>query len=310
MKVRVGTWLLFLAVLGVTAGCIDVTPATVSSIPTSAAASPTATTGPMALGPTSSPSPTAVPDTPTVAPTPTRTPFRRLTPTPPPTDTPIPAPTPTQPAVVVVTPGAATTPAPVTTVIPAQVSPSPTAAVPPPTPTRPVPPPTPTLGPGQPLPGGTVPTATTQPVATVAAITPTPSATPTRVPPTLTPTPLVPALVKAVDWLPNCGLTQVKLQIHDPLGFRKNGLRFKIESDGAGWSAVSFPTGLGGYEPGETDFTLNNRPISNTWHVWLLDRQGRPVEPRLTITTDTNDCRPGGIGHQVAVVEWLWFREP
>lgn len=318
MSQWIRAWSLLVLIVAAAVGCIDVTPAALSPVPpTATATKATSTPAPLAQAPATA-SPTGLSPSPTARPA--------LTPTPSPspvvyrpnyqaTETALALAAGTaQPSTAVAqTPTARMPTISIQPTIPIQASTPPPAATPTPVPPLVIPTATPTRPPVI-IPTATPqPVRTVQPVATAPIATPTPApppATPTPVPPTPTPIPPYAAIAKSVGWLPNCGVTQVKIQLHDPLGFRKNGYRFKIASADGGWSAVSFPTGSGGYEPGETDFTLNTRPVANTWLIWLLDRQGNPVEPKLTIQTDTNDCRPEGSGHQVALVEWLWFREP
>jgi hypothetical protein len=211
--------------------------------------------------------------------TPTKTPKPTFTATPWPTDTPIPTNTPTP----------TDTPTPTYT-------PSPTDTPAPPTDT-----PTPS---DTPVP----PTNTPRPQPTN---TRRPAATRTPVPPTNTPVPAnewVGELLWDPNVAPNCSGPAVSnwSVIRDAVGNPVNGARVALNCYGNEW--LSFPSGSPGvYDPGHYDFSLGQiHPVNWTCTIRMYDAGGSPVASSevVTIQFDTNECTPGGSGHQVAIVNW------
>jgi LysM repeat protein len=107
---------------------------------------------------------------------------------------------------------------------------------------------------------------------------------------------------------PNCaGPAVSKLSvIQDRNGNPLNGVRVEVDCYGNKWQ--SHPSGTPGeYEPGHYDFSFGqSTPQDWTCTMQVLDIYGHPVESSavLTIQFDTNDCKPYGSGHQVAIVNW------
>ncbi len=211
--------------------------------------------------------------------TPTKTPKPTFTPTPPATDTPIPTDTPTPTN----TPTPTDTPLPTDTPEPPTDTPTPTDTSAPPTNT---PRPRPTN-------------------------TPRPRPTNTPLPPTNTPAPSF-EWVGELIWNPvhsaNCAGPMVsKISIiRDAAGNPVNGARVALNCYGNEW--ISHPSGRPGeYDPGHYDFSPGQgQPVNWTCTIRMYDVGGSPVasSESITIQFDTNDCNPGGSGHQVAIVNW------
>jgi LysM repeat protein len=155
----------------------------------------------------------------------------------------------------------------------------------------------------------TQPTNTPRPTSTQA---PPPTATPRPATPTPTPAGGGFQFTGEVIWnpmvAPNCGGPAIAKDsiIRDAGGNPVNGVR--IEVDCYGNKFVSRPSGTPGeYDAGHYDFALGqNHPQDWTCTARVLDLDGEPVasSETVTITFDTNDCEPGGSGHQVAIVNW------
>ncbi len=321
-------WLVLALALALLAGCVDVEPAARGAAAGARTAVPRPTHTPvppsptaLVAGPTSeatssapivaqaspvAPQPSA---TPTRTPRPTRTVYRPTGtwPTATPTETPVGFSAPTASAAATRTPAPTALPA-----APTPVPPAPTPLVPAFTPTRGLTPPPgvpagppPTTAPATPPP----PPASTPKPPPLPTATPPPTATP-KPPPTATPTlPPFPYLVRGIGWEPNCGLTQVKIRLSDASNpfLRINGVRFRVQTADNSWGVVSSPTGADGQEPGYTQVTMDNRAKVASWQVIPLDAQGNPAAPGASFTTDTQNCQPGGSGHQVAVVDWAKY---
>lgn len=133
-------------------------------------------------------------------------------------------------------------------------------------------------------------------------VQPTVTATPTPITaaPTATPVPGAgPYSVESVSYLPNCGLTQLKVYVKDSHGNPINNLIARIEW--ADQKLDSNPTGKpGSYDPGWTDILLNTRPVANTWKVSLWDGQNRVAAP-VEVTT-TAECRGDGARQIITVI--------
>ncbi|MDO8688899.1 MAG: hypothetical protein Q7R39_02605 [Dehalococcoidia bacterium] len=108
-----------------------------------------------------------------------------------------------------------------------------------------------------------------------------------------------------VTWEPNCGLVQIKVHIQQANGFGINDLRVMVAAAAGGWSTVSVPTGQESRDIGWTNVVLRTDPVNEPWSVWVIDGAGNRVSPVVNVTTDTNDCVPTGIGHQVAAVTFV-----
>ena len=135
-------------------------------------------------------------------------------------------------------------------------------------------------------------------------------------PPTATPTPL-PATAGSqftgnLVWhpmvAPNCagpGISKESI-VQDLSGNPVNGVRVEVDCYGNKW--LSHPSGNPGeYESGHYDFSFGQTsPQEWTCSARAFDINGQAVSSSQTVTIqfDTNNCRPGGIGHQVAIVNW------
>lgn len=131
-----------------------------------------------------------------------------------------------------------------------------------------------------------------------------PEATPTPPP---TPAPALPYVPSGLSWEANCGLTQVKMIVRDNGGNPVNGVKFQIRA--GSYTATSNPTGLSGvYDAGRSDFFLRGEAVAATWHIWVVDDSGTPQSPDYAFQTNTENCNPGGGGHQVATITWTKVR--
>ncbi len=116
--------------------------------------------------------------------------------------------------------------------------------------------------------------------------------------------PAFPYVSGFVSWLPNCGLTAIKIRVIDQSGNGLNGVLFHIESGDGTWSATSQKTGSESYNDGATDFTLRQEPVAETWKVWAVAADGFRLSGTVFVPTDTGPCLPGEEGHQVASLEF------
>lgn len=167
-----------------------------------------------------------------------------------------------------------------------------------------------------PVPGEAAPTATKAAQPTSA-----PQPTATRKPPTATPKPPAPTATPAasgaqytaeVIWdpmvAPNCAGPAIGKQsiIRDAAGNPVNGVRVEVDCYGNKW--VSRASGTPGeYDAGHYDFAFGqSTPQDWTCTARVLDLNGQAVTSSETISIhfDTNDCSPGGTGHQVAILNW------
>jgi murein DD-endopeptidase MepM/ murein hydrolase activator NlpD len=138
--------------------------------------------------------------------------------------------------------------------------------------------------------------------------------TPTRKPPTSTATAVVSQsqFTGNVVWhplvAPNCAGPAISKEsiIQDASGNPISGVRVEVDCYGNLW--VSHPSGNPGeYDPGHYDFAFGqNSPQDWTCTARVVDVNGQPVasSERVTIHFDTNNCKPEGNGHQVAIVNW------
>ena len=176
-----------------------------------------------------------------------------------------------------------------------------------------------------PAPGQPAPT-TVAPAATRSAQPTAPRPTAATAPPTSTKPPTATALPKlsptaatagfqftgGITWdplvAPNCsGPAISKLSvIQDANGNPLNGVRVEVDCYGNQW--LSHPSGTPGeYESGHYDFSFGQSvPQAWTCTARVFDVNGQPVASSqvVTIQFDTNDCRPHGNGHQVAILNW------
>jgi LysM repeat protein len=156
--------------------------------------------------------------------------------------------------------------------------------------------------------------AATKPPATKAPTTKPPTPKPTQKPPTATSAPaatnwqFTAEIVWAPLVAPNCSGPAIskESQIRDLQGNPVNGVR--VEVDCYGNVAPSHLSGNPGeYEPGHYDFSFGqSSPQDWTCTARVLDINGQAVTSSQTATIhfDTNDCRPYGNGHQVAILNW------
>jgi hypothetical protein len=136
---------------------------------------------------------------------------------------------------------------------------------------------------------------TSLPVVTIAPAQPGSTATTA---PAASPTPAstLPYTVESISYLPNCALTQIRIQVRDAAGNPVNGLVARVTWAGnTGAPIPSARTGTPGqYDPGWTDFTLQPRAIDQTWTVTLWDGEtqlGGPVEVRSNSNCQGPDAR-------------------
>jgi LysM repeat protein len=141
-----------------------------------------------------------------------------------------------------------------------------------------------------------------------------PAATSTRPPPTPTPSPAASGFrfTAEVIWdpmvAPNCSGPAISKQsvVKDAGGNPVNGVRIEVDCYGNKW--LSHPTGNPGeYDAGHYDFSFGQsapQDWSCTARVFDIDGQAVTSSEAITIQFDTKDCRPHGIGHQVAIVNW------
>jgi LysM repeat protein len=166
-----------------------------------------------------------------------------------------------------------------------------------------------------PISGPVPPTAPVEPTAVPPTNTPKPpTPTPTPKPPTSTPTPTpVPdQFTSTLIWdplvAPNCagpGISNHSV-IRDAGGNPVNGARVEVNCYNNIW--LSHLSGNPGeYDPGHYDFSFGQtKPQAWTCTARVYDINGQPVASSevATIVFDTNDCNPGGTGHQIAILKW------
>jgi LysM repeat protein len=141
-----------------------------------------------------------------------------------------------------------------------------------------------------------------------------PAATSTRPPPTPTPSPAASGFrfTAEVIWdpmvAPNCSGPAISKQslVKDAGGNPVNGVRIEVDCYGNKW--LSHPTGNPGeYDAGHYDFSFGQstpQDWSCTARVFDINGQTVTSSEAITIQFDTKDCRPHGVGHQVAIVNW------
>jgi hypothetical protein len=141
-----------------------------------------------------------------------------------------------------------------------------------------------------------------------------PVATSTQPPPTPTSPPPASAFqfTAEVIWdpmvAPNCSGPAISKQsvVKDASGNPVNGVRVEVDCYGNKW--LSHPTGNPGeYDAGHYDFSFGqSTPQDWTCTARVFDINGQPVTSSevIAIQFDTNNCRPHGTGHQVAIVNW------
>lgn len=165
-------------------------------------------------------------------------------------------------------------------------------------------------GPGQSSPAatpGSQPTQTPKPNP--------PAKTPTRKPPAATPTPVVNRLQFTAELIwdpmvaPNCAGPSISKEslIRDASGNPVNGIR--VEANCYDNIFQSRPSGSPGeYEPGHYDFAFG-QTVPKAWtctaRVVEFNSQQVTSSEVATIHFDTNDCSPGGDGHQVVILNWI-----
>lgn len=168
-----------------------------------------------------------------------------------------------------------------------------------------------------PLSGTAPPAPQPQPTAVPPTNTPKPkppTPKPTVAPPAPTPTP-VPArnqFTSTLIWdplvAPNCngpGISSLSV-IRDASGNPVNGARVEVNCYDNIW--LSHLSGNPGeYDPGHYDFSFGQtQPQAWTCTARVFDVNGQPVASSdvATIVFDTNNCSPGGTGHQIAILNW------
>ncbi len=140
--------------------------------------------------------------------------------------------------------------------------------------------------------------------------TPKPTAKPPT--PTSTPVPVRDQFTSTLIWdplvAPNCagpGISNHSI-IRDAGGNPVNGARVEVNCYDNIW--LSHPSGNPGeYDPGHYDFSFGQtKPQAWTCTARVFDINGQPVASSevATIQFDTNDCSPGGSGHQIAILNW------
>jgi len=160
-----------------------------------------------------------------------------------------------------------------------------------------------------PVSGEFVPTATAR---SQASNTPKPKAT--QRPPTATPAPPASSqqFTGEIIWdplvAPNCNGPAISRHsiIRNTNGDPVNGVRVEVDCYGNQW--LSHPSGNPGeYDPGHYDFSFGQTvPQEWTCSVRIVEIDGQPVASSQVISVhfDTNNCKPHGDGHQVAIVNW------
>lgn len=169
------------------------------------------------------------------------------------------------------------------------------------------------------IPGASEPAPTTAPTATPIPPTQPPAPKPTRAPtpkpkpPTITPTPKPQfQFTGQVVWdplvAPNCIGPNIARQsvVVDLAGNPVNGAVIEVDCYGNVWR--SHPSGTPGeYEPGHYDFAFGQSSPQNwTCTARVVEINGQPAQSSalVSIPFDTNHCKPGGNGHQAAIVNW------
>jgi LysM repeat protein len=152
-------------------------------------------------------------------------------------------------------------------------------------------------------------TNTPKPVATKA-----PAAKPTPKPPMATPTQASAGFqfTAEVIWdplvAPNCSGPAIGKQsvVKNADGSPINGARIEVDCYGNVWK--SHPSGNPGeYEAGHYDFVFGQSTPQDwicTARIFDVDGQAVASSEVVSIHFDTNDCKPHGAGHQVAIVNW------
>ena len=157
--------------------------------------------------------------------------------------------------------------------------------------------------------------------------TPLPTSTPTEtpLPPAPTPTPVqaptdtpspegqaaVNQFTAEVIWEPgysaNCGTVGVgkKSKIYGLNGELLNNVRVRIWTEGQEGYFCDPSGPPANPEPGSYNCFVSTYPINGTWYLAVHDVDGHAVDSEVVaVTFDTRDCKPGGEGHQVAIVNW------
>jgi hypothetical protein len=164
---------------------------------------------------------------------------------------------------------------------------------------------------GQVPPTVAAPVEPTQPPTPKPTKKPAPTATP-KPPPTPTVAVASHQFTYVLTWdpmiAPNCNGPEISKQsiIRDTAGNPVSGV--ELEADCYGNKMVSHVSGTPGeYEPGHYDFSFGlGVPQDRTCTFRVLRLNGQPVASSdvASVTFDTNDCRPHGSGHQVAILNW------
>lgn len=157
-----------------------------------------------------------------------------------------------------------------------------------------------------PVSGQVVPTTTPRPAQTKA---PTPTAT-------VKPTGTSQQFTAELEWrpgvAPNCSgpaISSLSI-VKDAAGNPVDGVVVEVNCYGNRWSTI--PSGKAGvYEPGHYDWSPGQpQPVDWVCTARVTEINGQAVasSQEVSIHFDTNDCQPGGPGHQVAIVNWTkWW---
>jgi hypothetical protein len=110
-----------------------------------------------------------------------------------------------------------------------------------------------------------------------------------------------------IKWFPNCGevgISRESLILDANTSRPLNGVQIKIWAE-SGWEVLSLPSG-GGYGAGHYNIAnLCLSPCQRTYYLKADNWNGIPVDSEVIVLQfNTDDCRPQGNGHQVAVVNW------
>lgn len=172
----------------------------------------------------------------------------------------------------------------------------------------------------------TTPTFTSTPTQTDTPL-PTPTPTETPIPPKYTPTqaktptdtpqsqetqtPVVPQFTAEVIWEPgysaNCGTVGVgkKSKIYGLKGEPLNNVRVRIWTEGQEGYFCDTSGPPANPEPGSYNCFVSTYPINGKWYLVVYDVNGHRVDSEVVaVNFDARDCKPGGEGHQVAIVNW------
>ena len=164
-----------------------------------------------------------------------------------------------------------------------------------------------------PVSGQALPTNTPRPTQTGSpAKTPTPTALPTVTKPAGAGLQFTGQLEWWPSVAPNCagpGISSLST-VKDAAGNPVNGVVVEVNCYGNLYPTI--PSGKPGvYEAGHYDWSPGQtQPVAWTCTARVKEINGQPVtsSQEVTIQFDTNDCKPNGSGHQVAILNWTKWR--